>query len=236
MLTKPAPGTIHVWRWSLTLEPDRLPGLESQLAADERQRARRFLHDLHRDRFTAARVGMRVVLGRYLAQEPSAVRLAYREQGKPYLANGSCNPGLEFNLSHAGDMAVLAVATDIGVGIDIEYRRPLTEDITSLLLSTEEKTRFDRLPHALRTDALIRCWTRKEAVVKAIGCGLSEPLDQFEVTFVPDEPPRVLRVVGCRQEAAHWMLVHLEPAPEYICAVAARALEFGVDMFNLESL
>jgi 4'-phosphopantetheinyl transferase len=154
----PETGTVHVWL-------AHLGEFDSTAAAfaNEAVRAQRFVHDDDRRRFLAGRALARSVLGSYLGCPPTAVTLALTAFGKPY-----------FNLSHSGDLVALAVSVGDDVGVDVEAAAPANADeLVSIVLSEQERRAFERLPSALRPAAFLRCWTRKEALLKAAGTGLS---------------------------------------------------------------
>lgn len=168
MTALPETGTVHVWL-------AHLGEFDSTAAAfaDEAVRAQRFVHDDDRRRFLAGRALARSVLGSYLGCPPADVALALTAFGKPYLCRRG-GPDLRFNLSHSGDLVALAVGVGDDVGVDVEAAAPDNADeLVSIVLSEQERRAFERLPSALRPAAFLRCWTRKEALLKAAGTGLS---------------------------------------------------------------
>jgi 4'-phosphopantetheinyl transferase len=164
----PETGTVHVWLAHL----GEFDGTAAAFA-DEAVRAQRFVHDDDRRRFLAGRALARSVLGSYLDCPPADVTLALTAFGKPYLCRRD-GPDLRFNLSHSGGLVALAVSVGADVGVDVEAAAPANADeLVSIVLSEQERRAFERLPPALRPAAFLRCWTRKEALLKAAGTGLS---------------------------------------------------------------
>ncbi|GAC1615901.1 MAG: 4'-phosphopantetheinyl transferase superfamily protein [Bradyrhizobium sp.] len=164
----PQIGTVHMWH----ARPDELGGAVAA-PDDEMVRAERFLRDDDRRRFLAARALTRGVLGGYLGCPPTEISLAVTAFGKPYLCRGG-GPDLRFNLSHSGGVVALAVGIGAEVGIDVEAEPPgNTDELVSVGLSEPERRAYEELPPALRSAAFLRCWTRKEALLKASGTGLS---------------------------------------------------------------
>ena len=211
-----AAGEVHVWSAFLDeLPPARL----AWLSADEKDRAARFYFEPDRNRFVAARALLRDLLGRYLGLDPAALVFGYGPRGKPSLAGG-----LRFNVSHSGGLALLAFSEDRELGVDVEQERPVpeAESIAERYFSPGEGRELGRQPAAERPQAFFRCWTRKEAFIKATGDGLSRPLGDFEVTLAPGEPARLLRVEGDPEEAGRWWLEGLEPAAGFAAALAVR--------------
>jgi 4'-phosphopantetheinyl transferase len=207
-------AAVVVWRASLGPPPDIHRRAAEWLGDDERQRASRFLSERDRDRFVAARGFLRAVLARCTGLDPRDVRFAYGPLGKPALEPAPA--GLRFSLAHADDVAVCAVASGCGeVGIDVERVRPLADiaAVASRALSAHEAALWWSLAEGLRLRAFFEAWTRKEAVLKALGCGLGH-LDAVDVTFAPREPARIVNLSPSLGAIAQRMSLHafeLEP-------------------------
>ena len=214
-----ASGEVAVHRVALGVGGADLASLEAVLSRDERERAGRFRFGRHRDRFIVARSALRRILSVYGAGAPAEIRLRYGPKGKPRLAS-DC--GIEFNVSHSEDLAVVAVAQGSEVGIDVERIRamPSGRAIARRFFSATEAAMLERLPAAEFGEAFWRCWTRKEAYVKARGDGLSLPLDSFDVSL---EAPGRLLLLATRPdagEAHHWRLLDVNVGPGYAAALA----------------
>ena len=158
------------------------------LSDDERERVSRFALEQSRQRYVVTRTTLRKILGEYLNISPSDVQLAYGQYGKPEVIQDAKTNHLQFNISHAGDLAVIAIARDFRIGIDLEKLRPIPsiEDMIKRFFSSEEIDSFCVMPVEKRSRAFMRGWTRKEAFVKAVGDGLSFPLDRINIAFVED--------------------------------------------------
>ncbi len=217
----PPAGRIDVFALPLDPAEERLAGLRATLAADERERAARYHFDVHRRAFEACRGAVREILGCYLALAPAAVRFQYGPQGKPALLPDDAP--LVFSVSHSGELGLCAVARGGALGVDLERVRPLDDAlaIAERFFSPAERAALRPLrPPALET-AFFAAWTRKEAFIKALGEGLSYPLADFDVTLLPEEPVRLLRVAGDEEAPARWRLTALDRAPGYAAALAA---------------
>ena len=213
---------IHVWRASLEEPPaDERAWLET-LSEDERLRAQRFHFERDRKRFVVGRGILRALLGRYLGGEPASVQFRYGDRGKPYLAGEMSESRLCFNVSHSQGLALYAFARGREIGIDLEFARSLpdAENIALRFFSPSEKAAFRALAPNEKEAAFFKCWTRKEAYVKAVGDGLAFPLHQFDVSVSPGEPAKLLTIKGCPEIAERWFLEDLTPAPDYAAAVA----------------
>lgn len=209
------PGDVHVWSAPLERACDAALLIEA-----ERERAARFKMERIRNQFIAARVQLRIILGRYLDAAPCEVPIAYEVNGKPFLA-AKQDCGLHFNVSHSETLAVFAVTRCGRVGVDIERRRaiPNAEALVERFFTRRERDLFLALPECERLDAFFRAWTRKEAVLKAIGSGV-QALDQCDVTFCAGEDERVLRLGDDADAGAKWMLRCWRPEMGYDGAVA----------------
>jgi len=211
---------IDLWLWPLD-QPDKVPAYSRLLSKDEHTRAARFVRPGDRTRFTAGRGRMREILAGYAGLAPNALSFSYGPQDKPALQGGPV-----FNLSHSGGWAALVVTPNIGdqklqLGVDIEAERPVEDGVAARFFSAREYAALCALPAEDRMAGFFRCWTRKEAVIKAAGTGLSTPLDSFDVSLTSGEPARIERASGDLAPAGAWSLTHLDLAPRFVGAVAA---------------
>lgn len=210
---------VEVWHWRLIGTPDDHARAAATLSPDEAARAARFHFVRDRDRFVLARAGVRRVLGALLSTPPASLAFVYGASGKPALAQET---GLHFNLSHTADHAALAVADGFALGIDIEQPRTIDPGVAERFFAPNENAALRQTPPSAWNAAFFRCWTRKEAYVKAVGDGLLIPLDSFEVSLAADAPAVFHRVGDDKAEAARWQLAHLDLAPDCLGAIAAR--------------
>ncbi|NUM68443.1 4'-phosphopantetheinyl transferase superfamily protein [candidate division KSB1 bacterium] len=187
------PHALHVWRISLDQPSSLRDSLQDALSADERERADRFVFAKDRERFVVARAALRDIISRYLHVAAGDIRFEYSEFGKPGLARLH-QSNLQFNLSHSNGVALLALTLTRRLGIDVEFLRPVNdfEQIARRFFSANESATLFRLPAAQQPLAFFTCWTRKEAYIKAIGEGLSHPLEHFDVSLAPDQPAALL--------------------------------------------
>lgn len=217
----PAPGEVHVWRASLRAQPHELARHHALLADDEQARAARFRMDVHRERFVAGRGIQRLLLARYLGADPAALRYRQASHGKPELDGEHAASGLRFNVSNSEDGLLVAVTTALEIGVDLEAVHPMTDrdGVARRFFSGPENEVYGALSDAERDTAFFTCWTRKEAYIKAVGEGLSMPLDCFDVTLAPGDPARILATRGDPGEAARWTMRELDPGPGWLAAV-----------------
>jgi 4'-phosphopantetheinyl transferase len=221
---------VHVWRISLDRSHHALGELEALLSPGERRRARRFRFQIHRERFVVRRGALRCILGRYLGVAPADVALVEKDLEKPFVADAQRAGDVRFNLSHSGELALVAVARGREVGVDIEQARPevAKERIPEQFFSRREVEVLRGLPQEHQVQGFFNCWTRKEAYVKAVGEGLSLPLDSFEVSLAPDEPAALLRTRPDPREAERWAMSALLTGPDYAAALVVEGQPTGL--------
>ena len=226
------PANVHVWRTWLNQPREAVEQLWKILAADERQRAEKFLFEHLRTRYVVGRGALRMLLGHYLEQAPEDVVLNYGHQGKPELAEGE----LQFNLSHSHDLALFGFSLNRELGIDVEQVRAISDrdSIANRFFSPSEAEHLSQIPAADQDLAFFECWTRKEAYIKAIGDGLTYPLDGFRVAFGPGRRAELLAVDAQPTEVDRWNLIPIEPAPGYTAALIAERPPWSMTRFHFD--
>ena len=214
-------GQVHVWQICLEQTDELLDRFRRTLEAEELDRAGRFRFERLQRHFIAGRGFLRYVLARYLAAGPEELRFSYNYYGKPSLAG---EQSLQFNMSHSHEVALVAVTRDAAVGVDVEHIRVdfASEEIATRFFSRLEVETFSSLPPEERVAAFFRCWARKEAYIKAIGKGLSQPLDGFDVTLAPADPAALLR--AGEEDTAQWTMSDIDVGSDYASALAVEAV------------
>ena len=179
---------VHLRILRLEASEDNFARCLAWLSPEETARAERFYFPRHRRAFVLGRAALRALVAGYLGMDAAEVGFIYGPQGKPALATvKTCS--LRFNASNSGDLAAYAFTTGCDIGVDVEQHRALAdlENIAHRFFSPEETAELLELSAAEKTAAFFRCWTRKEAYIKALGGGLSIPLDSFRVTLRPGD-------------------------------------------------
>jgi 4'-phosphopantetheinyl transferase len=214
------PADLDGWTWD-GQEPDGL------LSADERARAARFVFEKDRRRFVTGRAVLRTLLGRCLGRPAAGLTFRYGPQGKPMIADAD----LWFNVSASAGKALSAVSRRVGV--DIERIRDIEEmdAVASRVLSAAEREWLRGRRAAERKSGFFRCWTRKEAVVKGLGAGLSMPLDRFDVG--PGRRGLVrISASGAPGERRHWIVRDIPVFPGFAAAAAAETSGVGPEALS----
>ena len=217
---------VQVWLASLRPPAERLRELAATLAADERDRAARFRFSEHRERFIAGRGLLRDLLGRILNRPAAALRFIQGPHGKPMLAGEDAAAGLGFNLSHSGDRALYAVARRaVGVDLEVLERTVTYADVAKRVCTPREWGVFQTLPTERAREAFFTCWTRKEAITKALGDGLASGLRTLDVCFREDAEPdgRTRLRDGQGQE---WSVLNLPLGSGWSGALAAAGADW----------
>ena len=193
----------------------------ASLSECERQRASRFTFERERSRFIVARATLRQLLAARLGVRPEEVELVCGAHGKPSLGPRFADSDLHFNVSHCDDLAVYAFSWGHEIGVDVEAVRWFVDagDVAARFFSPRENAAYAALDSLERPLGFFNCWTRKEAFIKALGDGLSHPLDSFDVTLAPNEPPKILRVDNTPGEQCGWSMDSFVPMPGFVAAV-----------------
>jgi 4'-phosphopantetheinyl transferase len=217
-----AGGEIHVFCAAPSAFCHSLSRYRSLLSAAELERAAKFRFPADQDSYTIRHGLRRLLLSRYMMQEPSRIEFVYGANGKPEIKDGAAS--LFFNDSHSGDLALFALTSISAIGVDIECARPIPEfeRIASHYFSPREVQAMRDLPPEERIAAFYSCWTGKEAYLKATGEGIATGLHNVEITL---ERRRAVALVlpADRQDQASWYLKSFLPAAGYIGAVVVKA-------------
>lgn len=217
-----APNAVHVWNLDLACPEIVARKWEQVLSPDELARAERFRVEKARFQFIGTRGFLRVLLACYLGTDPGRVILRKLPDDKPVLRD-PCDSRLEFNISHSADVSLLAFSTGRQVGVDLERLRTNFEmlPLARRFFSACEQEQLQAADAADRFEAYFRCWTRKEAFIKADGSGLSRPLDQFDVSIAPSDADALLATRPDRTEVDKWLLRDIPVGAGYVAALCA---------------
>jgi 4'-phosphopantetheinyl transferase len=223
---------VHIWCASLRTTSQRLNDLWNLLISDEKKQADKFISVQARENFIVSRGILRLLLSKYLEAAPEKLVFKQGEYGKPYVQPDMKQLPLQFNISHSKDLALFAFTLHNQIGIDIEYIQKdfSCEEIAPQFFSKQENIILSALPKEQQREAFFTCWTRKEAFIKAIGEGLSFPLDKFDVDLITNKEKQPLPVYIHDEKVANRMysLYALYPARDYVAALALDVLSYKI--------
>lgn len=209
---------VHVWEVALDSLVMQRAVMENVLSEEERKRAGRFHFAKHRERWILARTSLRSILARYIDETPDAITFYSNVYGKPELATGSTRIRVHFNLSHAQNLALIAVAL-APIGIDVESIEWQTDwaSLAPRVFTEREFAVFKAAGAEAQSHLFYQLWTRKEAYMKARGLGMSLPVRAFSVGI---EDGASLRVAPEWNDGQAWYLFNVVTRPGYEAALA----------------
>jgi 4'-phosphopantetheinyl transferase len=223
-------NVVDVWIVDLQVPDQTLRRAYDVLSNDEVQRAQRFRFPIDSRRFVIARATLRKILGAYSQTSPESIGFEYTAYGKPRLAKPPRN--IRFNASRSGERALIACTMGCEVGVDIEWisRDLEIDDLARRFFTVAENEKLQTFPADHRHQAFLRCWTCKEAFVKAVGKGLSLDLDTFDVSAGLGDPSLALSTPIARFVVNGWSLIPFgaHTVAGYISALAAEGEDVGV--------
>ncbi len=215
------PGVVHMWQRRLDVRAEGLSACYSLLSREEQDRARRFRIERPRREFVLTRGTLRSLLAFYLGSSPQEVRFRYTAQGKPAHEGDS---DLSFNVSHTDGLALMGFVKRRAIGVDVENldRKIEAQRLAERFFSERERQALRPLRGDELQAAFFRCWTRKEAYIKAKGNGLSLPLHQFDVSIAESDRDALLGTRPDPAEAGRWMVCDVPMGPRFAAAVTVQ--------------
>ncbi len=207
---------------------------QKHLSSSELAHAKRFRFDKDRSTFIIGRGILRHLLGYYTNRAPSDFQFEYGEQGKPYLKDVEAP---HFNISHSGKLLVMGFCKKHPIGVDVEKIKTDFDlaELAKQHFSKREIKALHNLKEKERDRAFYRCWTRKESFIKAIGTGLSFPLDAFSVSLDDDHKAQMLETTWQKEEKETWQLASFIPAEGYLAAACVQDPEIMMEYHNWSS-
>ncbi len=227
---------VHVWKIALDATDIMLDKLAATLSSQEQGKSNRFKFAKHRHRYIASQGAVRLILSHYLELTPERIIFKHNRYGKPELANVNDRCSLQFNLTHSRVLALLAIADNRRVGIDLEWldRPTKVRAIADRFFAPEEAAEIKALPSALQRKAFFRCWTAKEAYLKAIGIGLHGSLSDNRILNCHKVSSDAMRLVQGVKENKKWTIIPIEVSDDYIATLVAEDNSFHVSHWNID--
>lgn len=215
------PNQVDIWFVDKKKHLNKLSEYWTVLCDDERKKASQFRFVKDFNCSVIARGVLRTLLGKYLNTNPKNIEFEFGEFGKPQLKETN---RLEFNVSHAEDGIAIAFTQKNKIGVDVEYiKRPIeVATIAKQFFSENEVSSLFSVEKSNQQQAFYNCWTRKEAFIKALGDGLSFPLDQFSVSLTSTKEASLLETKWDKKEKENWFLKSFEPKKGYIGAFSVK--------------
>jgi 4'-phosphopantetheinyl transferase len=192
------------------------------LSVDEIERATKFHFEKDRRKFIVARGTLRKILGYYLAIKPEEIIFEYTSFDKPIIAHKQNNDNINFNLSHSDELVLYAVTLNRKIGIDVERIRNNIDvlQIANKFFSSNEIAALQNTNKENQHKAFFQLWTRKEALIKGLGEGISFPLEQIDVSLTNEKPSLPVILPSKYKECLEWYVYDLLPENGYVSAIA----------------
>jgi 4'-phosphopantetheinyl transferase len=215
-------SSIDIWIIPLDSPNHPLDDSRALLSEAERTQADRFKFPEIQQRYVMAHAGLRRILALYIPEKPETITYEINAFGKPALAKGTTPGDIQFNLSHSGKLALVAVVRDRLVGIDVECIKPLMDHmrITERYFSPDEMAALKLMDPSKSNEAFIQLWVGKEAFIKARGEGLSLPLSQFSLAGLIEHPGKSSCKVKLPGDQTTWSVHNIKLMTGYLGAIA----------------
>lgn len=230
--------TVHIWGFSLEGSDTTMERFQAWLSPEERARAARFIHREDQNRFTLAHGGLRALLARYVALDPSVLRLQAGTTGKPTLMDLQNHPHpVRFNLSHSHGRMLVAVAQGQDVGVDLEQIRDKVEVVKlaeRFYTPAEYQQVVSRTAGPEQARQFYRYWVAKEALLKGQGVGLLS-LQQCEIHSAGALSQAMAKISPDSAMQTGWTIQWLNCGSGWQGAVSACGNEWAVRVVNESS-
>jgi 4'-phosphopantetheinyl transferase len=213
---------IHIWCAELDQPRWLIHRLSNTLSDEEKKRAERFRFEHDRRWFKVGRGLLRTLLAHYSGMKPHGLELTYGPNGKPFMTDCLNTPRIRFNLSHSKGYALLAFTRDREIGVDLEYVQAFSEmeEIAGRFFSNQENCILRTLSRREKKTVFYLFWTRREALAKAIGMGLSQALDQMDVSRCPAQLYVSDKSNPLLNKKSYWSIQDISPVPGFAAAFA----------------
>jgi 4'-phosphopantetheinyl transferase len=222
------PNEVHIWLVQSNDPNFVFEDFEGLLSSVERDRASKFKFDTDRQPYVIAHAALRLILSTYAKRPAEELQFASGPFGKPKLVDLHPKMEIDFNLSHSHEVALVAVTAAREIGVDVEWVRKefAFAEVAKRFFTRREVAALHSLPHNFQREAFYKCWTSKEALLKAKGTGLRGELDEVEILFNLEDGVRVNSTVP------NWTLVELNPGDGYVGALAVQGPQCRLQCFQ----
>jgi 4'-phosphopantetheinyl transferase len=226
---------IDIWMVGLEQFRHKINDFVHWLSTEEKGRAEQFCFEIDRFRFITRRGLLRKLLSLYSDIHPKYLMLECTEKGKPYLDRKFRKGNIGFNLSHSNGLCVYAISKCPQIGVDLEFVRYLSdvEGLIKHFFTEKEECLFHSLPDDKRQDVFFTWWTRKEALIKAIGAGLSFPLNAIDVSDVQKTGFFPITEISDVDKDSQWSILPLKINSSFKASVAVNMDNIKINYRNL---
>ena len=222
-------GGVHLWfafpdEWK---DPTLIESARHLLGDEELTRMEKFHFPEHRRLYLVSHLLLRTTLSRYSHFLPKSWRFVTNDHGKPRLDPDAGSIPLCFSLSHTKGLSVVGVTREGEIGVDVEQARRSVNaaELSRRFFSPEENAALEELPPSRLQAQFPLYWTLKEAYIKALGRGLSHPLDSFSFRLMGERPYRIGFSAEEPQEPEGWRFALIAPRPQSVAALCVAAAE-----------
>ncbi|HEY7750889.1 MAG TPA: 4'-phosphopantetheinyl transferase superfamily protein [Ignavibacteriaceae bacterium] len=232
------PFQTQVWFVDLSEYLKEINQFKSILSTDELARADKFHFEIDKARFIYSKGILRCLLCLQTGIRPELLRFMYNNNLKPEISNEQNSLSLNFNISHSQHALCIAIANNLNLGVDIEFLKPIPDlkELSSKYFSASENKQLLELPEEKILAGFYSCWTKKEAVVKALGEGLSVPLKDFDVSVMPKDKPGIIEGRNVlKEKLKNYQLESFYIGDEFIGAVAVDGNIENIMLLKLDS-
>ncbi len=211
------PNEVHIWAFTLPEDTTAIDLYETHLTSEELQRSHRIISQTHRFRFTYFRSKLREILASYTKIRPKNLKFMYSEDGKPHLK------GIEFNLSHSRNRALLGITSSFPIGIDLEILRPHPNllKMAQRIFSSSSVKLLQALPEPLKTRTFLKIWTFHEAYAKGRGKSLWTMTPEKEALNILTPQTKKIMIQD-------WNVQELDTEADSVAALATQHSEIEI--------
>lgn len=215
---------VYLYVQSLPVAAEILDFMQSLLNAEEKARAARYHFEADRNRFTVARGLLRCILSTYLNNLPENIVFHYGPYAKPYVEDTT----VQFNVSHSEDRILIGVGYHQPLGVDVEHMTRAVDipEIAARFFTENETEQIKALEGIAQRNAFFNVWTRKEALLKALGSGLNVSLKACEVSVGDDAFSTILAADIPSFHRSDWQVCRHLLTDNY---VAAAVMQIGLE-------
>jgi len=221
------PDAIHIWQKILTPQLSTVQNYYNLLSESEKSTANLYRFEEDRTRYIVSRGALRTLLQHYISINTQDIELIENPQGKPFINPQQNKNDLQFNLSHSKNCILIAITMAADIGIDVEFQKEVKPEEVDIAFTKDELNLLNSLSDEAQQQALFNIWTRKEAVLKAVGKGFS---------ISPSAVHVGLENTSIHLENKEWFIHPLIVADGYSAAVALDSDKVNLTLADISTV